>query len=159
VLTTLPPSMGRMSENVGASTSRNPKGLHGLYRENFTFTFTLLWHHISVSFISMLQVNISCTNQPLFYHDRMVYGFVVKSSVVEELYPWLFPRFVRCCCFVRFKNMCGCVSSVTRMTLSASGRCNCKGLGRKLVPRSETLLHHISSQSNARSYQQTLPSR
>jgi hypothetical protein len=28
-----------MSENVGASTSRNPKSLHGLYRENFTFTF------------------------------------------------------------------------------------------------------------------------
>jgi hypothetical protein len=28
--------MCQMSENVGASTSRNPKGLHGLYRENFT---------------------------------------------------------------------------------------------------------------------------
>jgi hypothetical protein len=26
-----------MSENVGASTSRNPKDLHGLYRDNFTF--------------------------------------------------------------------------------------------------------------------------
>jgi hypothetical protein len=24
-----------MYENVGASTSPNPKGLHGLYRENF----------------------------------------------------------------------------------------------------------------------------
>jgi hypothetical protein len=35
----LPPSMSRMSENVGASTSRNPKGLHGLYRDNFTFLF------------------------------------------------------------------------------------------------------------------------
>jgi hypothetical protein len=35
---TLPPSMSRMSENVGASTPRNPKGLHGLYRENFTLT-------------------------------------------------------------------------------------------------------------------------
>jgi hypothetical protein len=32
-----PPSMSRMSENVGASTSRNPKGLHGLHRGNFTF--------------------------------------------------------------------------------------------------------------------------
>jgi hypothetical protein len=29
-LTALPPSLSRMSENVGASTSRNPKGLHGL---------------------------------------------------------------------------------------------------------------------------------
>jgi hypothetical protein len=28
-----------MSENVGASTSRNPKGPRGLYRDNFTFTF------------------------------------------------------------------------------------------------------------------------
>jgi hypothetical protein len=29
-LTTLPPSVCRMSENVGASTSQSPKGLHGL---------------------------------------------------------------------------------------------------------------------------------
>jgi hypothetical protein len=29
--------MSRMSENVGASSSRNPKGLHGLYRVNFTY--------------------------------------------------------------------------------------------------------------------------
>jgi hypothetical protein len=36
-LRTLPPSVNRMSENVGASTSDNPKGLHGLYRDNFTF--------------------------------------------------------------------------------------------------------------------------
>jgi hypothetical protein len=28
-----------MSENVEASASRNPKDLHGLYRDNFTFTF------------------------------------------------------------------------------------------------------------------------
>jgi hypothetical protein len=35
-LTTLPPSVCRMSENVGALTSRNPKGLHGLYGDNFT---------------------------------------------------------------------------------------------------------------------------
>jgi hypothetical protein len=33
-MTTLPPSVSRMSENVGASTSHNPKGLHGLYRDN-----------------------------------------------------------------------------------------------------------------------------
>jgi hypothetical protein len=36
-LTTLPPSVSRMSENVGASTSRNLKGFHSLYGENFTF--------------------------------------------------------------------------------------------------------------------------
>jgi hypothetical protein len=31
----LQPSVSRMSENVRASTSQNPKGLHGLYRDNF----------------------------------------------------------------------------------------------------------------------------
>jgi hypothetical protein len=39
-LTTLPPSVSRMSDSFGASTSRNPKGLHGLYRDNFTFTIS-----------------------------------------------------------------------------------------------------------------------
>jgi hypothetical protein len=29
-LTTLPPSVSRLSKNVGASTSRNPRGLHDL---------------------------------------------------------------------------------------------------------------------------------
>jgi hypothetical protein len=38
-LTSLPPSVSRMSENVGASTSHSPKGLHGMYRDSFTFTF------------------------------------------------------------------------------------------------------------------------
>jgi hypothetical protein len=33
--------MSRMSEYVGASTSRNPKGLHVLYGDNFTFL-----HHL-----------------------------------------------------------------------------------------------------------------
>jgi hypothetical protein len=37
------PSVSLMSENVGASTSRKPKGLHGLYRENFTFTLYFLF--------------------------------------------------------------------------------------------------------------------
>jgi hypothetical protein len=31
-----------MSENVGASTSRNPKGLHGLYKDKFTFTLPVI---------------------------------------------------------------------------------------------------------------------
>jgi hypothetical protein len=35
-LATLPPSVSRTSENVEASTSRNPKGLHVPYRDNFT---------------------------------------------------------------------------------------------------------------------------
>jgi hypothetical protein len=46
-LTTLPPSMSRMSEN-GASTSRNPKGLHGL--DNFTLPYDFLCFTISKKF-------------------------------------------------------------------------------------------------------------
>jgi hypothetical protein len=33
----LPPSVSRMSENLGASPSRNPKCLHGMYRDKVTF--------------------------------------------------------------------------------------------------------------------------
>jgi hypothetical protein len=60
-LTTLPPSMSPMSENVGASTSCNPKGFHGLYRDkpylsdilgpwslggrNFNFHTNNVWKH------------------------------------------------------------------------------------------------------------------
>jgi hypothetical protein len=32
----LPAIYSRMSENAGSSISRNPKGLHGLYRDNVT---------------------------------------------------------------------------------------------------------------------------
>jgi hypothetical protein len=39
-LTAFPPSVSRMSENMGASTSRKLQGLQGLHSDNFTFTFT-----------------------------------------------------------------------------------------------------------------------
>jgi hypothetical protein len=38
----LQPSVSRMSENVGASTSHSPKSLQGLYRDGFTFTLPRL---------------------------------------------------------------------------------------------------------------------
>jgi hypothetical protein len=41
-LTTLPPSVSRVSENVGAPTSRKPKGLHGLYRDKFNLPYLSL---------------------------------------------------------------------------------------------------------------------
>jgi hypothetical protein len=38
----LPPSVSRISkENVGASTSHNRMGLHGLFNDNFNFTLDL----------------------------------------------------------------------------------------------------------------------
>jgi hypothetical protein len=40
-LTTLPPSVSRISENVRASTSHSPKGHHNLYRDNFAFPYLI----------------------------------------------------------------------------------------------------------------------
>jgi hypothetical protein len=40
-LTILLPSVSRMSENVGASISRNPKDIRSLYRDNFKFLLIL----------------------------------------------------------------------------------------------------------------------
>jgi hypothetical protein len=53
-LTILPPSVSRMSENVGALTSRIPKGLQGLYRDNFTLQGQL--------YIYMFKHNIETLN-------------------------------------------------------------------------------------------------
>jgi hypothetical protein len=39
-LTTLLISGADSQDNAGASTSHNPNGHHGLYRDSFTFTFT-----------------------------------------------------------------------------------------------------------------------
>jgi hypothetical protein len=46
--------MSRMSENVGVSASRNPKGLQGLYRENYTLPFEKT--NVQVWLIGMLSV-------------------------------------------------------------------------------------------------------
>jgi hypothetical protein len=59
-LTTLSPSVSQMSENVGASTtSRNPKGLHGLHRDNFFYlSVPLLSTHSS-------QLRMKYTNEQI----------------------------------------------------------------------------------------------
>jgi hypothetical protein len=51
-----------MSENVGASTSRNPKGLHSLYGDNFTFTLQYYGHYLSEPSVSdYVQINFVLT--------------------------------------------------------------------------------------------------
>jgi hypothetical protein len=50
-LTTLPPSVSRMSENVRASTSHSPKDLRGLYKDSFMFyTFTFIVYMSTMNF-------------------------------------------------------------------------------------------------------------
>jgi hypothetical protein len=70
--------MSRMSENVGASTSRNPTGLHGLYRDNFAFAFAFAFTFIfcPVSVCQLLNFwltwkNMSCYFLIQLYCDTM----------------------------------------------------------------------------------------
>jgi hypothetical protein len=74
-----------MSENLGASTSRNPKGLHGLYRPTLPFTFYCLLVDSAVSALYSVES---------YGHRRMVNwnGFGEKQSLrnggsVQAL-PW-----------------------------------------------------------------------
>jgi hypothetical protein len=51
-----------MSENVGASISRNPEGIHGLYGDNFTFTLPSMLKGKKAYKISMLRVFVRVFN-------------------------------------------------------------------------------------------------
>jgi hypothetical protein len=66
-LTASPPSVSRMSENVGASTSCNPKGLHGLYRDNLTYLYLQDFYAEAVFDISVRtsKLYMHCTCVPL----------------------------------------------------------------------------------------------
>jgi hypothetical protein len=58
-LTALPPSVSRMSEYVRASTSHNPKGLHGLYRDNFTYTTSKIALFVVITVRTSNQISVS----------------------------------------------------------------------------------------------------
>jgi hypothetical protein len=47
-----------MSENVGASTSHNRKGLHGMYRDNFTLGFTFISNIELGIFVHLIEIHI-----------------------------------------------------------------------------------------------------
>jgi hypothetical protein len=64
-LTTLPPSVSRISENVGASTSHNPKGLHVLYEDNFTYLPDPLWC-LTHSELLVISTGVSCYSPRLY---------------------------------------------------------------------------------------------
>jgi hypothetical protein len=90
-----------MSENVGDSTPHNPKGLHSLYRYNFTFTlqevrwdgsgtepageYTFFYakgkenHELGTGFIIYKGIT-SAVKRAEFVSDRMSYN--IKRSLV-----------------------------------------------------------------------------
>jgi hypothetical protein len=85
--------MSRMSENVGASTSRNPKGLHGLYRDNITLP---KWkrqdfiHFIYISFpMKLLSFRLSWRDGgQMFFRDEIIgifFGQVSQGKKEERM--------------------------------------------------------------------------
>jgi hypothetical protein len=104
-LTTLPPSVNRMSENMGASTSRNPKGLQGLYRDNFTcLPLQLNWYrstladiHVNITFRLLDHARVICIgnsycvlsddNDCFFFANTILYRiWYSDSGDYEEFY-------------------------------------------------------------------------
>jgi hypothetical protein len=76
--------MSRMSENVRAWTSRKPKGLHGLYGDNFTFFFFFLnWLWIRYQANRKRKRNYLCSVGPLG-RARIKPSFVLPGTEEHE---------------------------------------------------------------------------
>jgi hypothetical protein len=72
-----------MSENVGASTSRNPKGLHGLYGDNFTFTLPLCYNRfLSHPFQFIHPTIFICDNEKVVNKPRFDFWFSVHDTLL-----------------------------------------------------------------------------
>jgi hypothetical protein len=74
-----------MSENVGASTSRNPKGLHGLYRDNFTLPHNNSIYNFSPLFKMFPQRIIRCSvtksaNEKFPHISRLHFSIFLKKK-------------------------------------------------------------------------------
>jgi hypothetical protein len=92
-LTTLPQSVILLSENVGASISRNPKGLQCMYREKFTFTF----YCIIVLPFSLSPISDECKNiwsvadrlrrNPCWWSPTILstYGLNLEKMILDKL--------------------------------------------------------------------------
>jgi hypothetical protein len=69
-LTTLTPYMSRISQNIGPSTSRNPKVLQGLYTDNFTLCSgdeTATWFSLFTSRLTSLLASIKVSMFSLWH--------------------------------------------------------------------------------------------
>jgi hypothetical protein len=148
-LTTSLPSVNRMSENVGASTSRNPKGLHGLSRDNFTSYMS--WGMYEYS----LQCGKCCRKFHRKYPDctvpckEIIYNTITKlcflrllldkkKSILSEGQPddisaWLGSKFKKV--IMSFTLQCGLAKGKTLIRIKPL----------KLWPHKTTLIHSLLS--------------
>jgi hypothetical protein len=69
-----------MSENAGASTSRNPKGLHGLYRDNFTFYLYYINNTIDSKKKKYLLINFTAMREAKKEKYKTLICFIPASS-------------------------------------------------------------------------------
>jgi hypothetical protein len=76
-----------MSENVGASTSRNPKGLHGLYTDNFIFTLppnkNLIYVNMDMGFYNRSRGSVVGIATGYELDDR---GVGIRASVGARIF-------------------------------------------------------------------------
>jgi hypothetical protein len=86
-LTTLPPSVTRMSENVGASTSHIPKDLHGLYRDSFYLTLPFYPSYTHVRALSQFLLHIFLLSPAELAWSPVIKTDVVNLTFVRESVP------------------------------------------------------------------------
>jgi hypothetical protein len=91
--------MSRMSANVGASTSRNPKGLHGLYRDSFTlpciYSMDIIMSKLQLTFLDLrfsqrslkyrvIWIVTLCTSVEIYIRFAEMYHFHLHCGRVYE---------------------------------------------------------------------------
>jgi hypothetical protein len=70
-----------MSENVGASTSPNPKDLHGLYRDNFILPYQ---HNCAKKYIISRVLLPSIISHVIHVQSYPKYGSILKKKQVQH---------------------------------------------------------------------------
>jgi hypothetical protein len=79
-----------MSENVGASISCNSKGLHDLYRDNFTFYLFTMFMNGSIMVVCKTRL---CKRNRYYVDNRIqLYGINIKSVIHMYVYIQEIPR-------------------------------------------------------------------
>jgi hypothetical protein len=82
-----------MSENVGVSTSRNPKGLHALYRDNFTLTTPKFSFYVMMVIkISYEAWNLSPATISLIPRHKHMIHCIILINEADFKYPFLMYR-------------------------------------------------------------------